>query len=42
VRHADKIIVMDRGRVVEEGTHDSLLAKGGSYAQLYGLQFKDT
>jgi ATP-binding cassette, subfamily B, bacterial MsbA len=42
VRNADKIVVMDRGRVAEEGTHDTLLAKGGLYAQLYGLQFKDT
>ncbi len=41
VREADKIVVLDRGRVVEEGTHDSLLAKGGLYADLYRLQFKD-
>jgi ATP-binding cassette, subfamily B, bacterial MsbA len=41
VRGADKIVVMDRGRVVEEGRHDDLLAKGGLYAQLYHLQFKE-
>ncbi|WP_323036641.1 ABC transporter ATP-binding protein [Pararhodobacter sp.] len=39
VRNADKIIVMEAGRVIEQGTHDSLLAKGGSYAALYALQF---
>lgn len=41
VREADKIVVMDRGRVVEEGRHHQLLALDGLYAQLYRLQFKD-
>jgi ATP-binding cassette, subfamily B, bacterial MsbA len=41
VREADKIVVIDHGRVVEEGRHDALLAKGGLYAQLYRLQFKE-
>jgi len=41
VRNADRIIVMDRGRVVEEGTHETLLAKGGLYAGLCRLQFSD-
>lgn len=41
VRGADKIIVMDRGCVAEQGTHDDLIARGGLYAGLYALQFKD-
>lgn len=40
VREADHILVMDQGRVVEEGRHDALLAQGGLYARLYQLQFK--
>jgi ABC-type multidrug transport system fused ATPase/permease subunit len=39
VRRADKIIVMEQGRVVEQGTHDALLARGGAYARLHALQF---
>jgi ATP-binding cassette subfamily B protein/subfamily B ATP-binding cassette protein MsbA len=41
VRAADLIIVLDQGRVVETGTHENLLAKGGRYADLYSLQIKD-
>ncbi|MDO8534215.1 MAG: ATP-binding cassette domain-containing protein, partial [Xanthobacteraceae bacterium] len=36
---ADRILVLDRGRIVEEGTHASLVAKGGLYARLAELQF---
>ncbi|MDU8928406.1 ABC transporter ATP-binding protein [Alisedimentitalea sp. MJ-SS2] len=41
VRNADKIVVMDRGQVVDEGKHEELLARGGLYARLHSLQFKD-
>jgi ABC-type multidrug transport system fused ATPase/permease subunit len=37
---ADLIVVLDRGRVVEQGTHPELLAQGGLYASLYELQFR--
>ncbi len=36
---ADRIVVMDRGRIVDHGTHGALLARGGLYADLYHLQF---
>jgi ATP-binding cassette subfamily B protein/ATP-binding cassette subfamily C protein len=39
VRVADRILVMDKGRIVEEGTHAELIAKGGLYARLAEMQF---
>ncbi|WP_324250267.1 ABC transporter ATP-binding protein [Halocynthiibacter styelae] len=40
IRNADKIVVMDQGRVAEEGTHEDLLAQNGIYAGLWALQSK--
>jgi subfamily B ATP-binding cassette protein MsbA len=39
IQHADRILVLDGGRLVEEGAHDMLLARGGPYARLHALQF---
>jgi subfamily B ATP-binding cassette protein MsbA len=41
VRRADKIVVMERGRIIETGTHAELLTKGGTYRRLYELQFAE-
>ena len=41
IQHATQILVLDRGRIVERGTHRELLATGGAYARLYQLQFRD-
>ncbi len=41
ILQADKIVVMNKGRIEDEGRHDELLARGGLYADLYRLQFKD-
>lgn len=40
VQHADRIAVLERGRVVELGTHDQLVQQGGLYQRLYALQFQ--
>ncbi|MBU2870863.1 lipid A export permease/ATP-binding protein MsbA [Colwellia sp. E2M01] len=40
IESADKIIVMDQGKIVEQGDHQSLLAKQGAYAQLHNFQFE--
>jgi ABC-type multidrug transport system fused ATPase/permease subunit len=42
VRNADQIIVIDKGTIVESGTHDSLIANNGLYYDLYRLQFENT
>jgi ABC-type multidrug transport system fused ATPase/permease subunit len=39
VRKVDRIVVIDQGRVVEQGTHEALLAQGGTYAMLCQMQF---
>ena len=38
VRAADRIVTLDRGRLVEDGNHDALIKTGGRYASLYRLQ----
>ena len=40
IREADVILVMRDGHIVEQGSHDELLAKGGFYAKLYNSQFE--
>jgi ATP-binding cassette, subfamily B, bacterial MsbA len=41
IQNADQIAVFHQGQVVEVGTHDALLEKGGQYAQLYSMQFTE-
>ncbi len=38
IKNADKIIVLDQGKIIEQGTHQELLAKAGVYAEMYDNQ----
>ena len=40
IRHADRIIILRRGQIIEEGNHHALLAAGGHYAELYNTYFR--
>jgi ATP-binding cassette subfamily B protein len=40
IRDADRILVLERGRIIDEGTHEQLVEKGGRYADLARLQFR--
>ena len=42
VEHADQVLVLDAGKLVEQGTHADLLARGGLYARLHRMQFRET
>ena len=42
IKDADMILVMKDGDIIEQGSHEELLAKGGFYAQLYNSQFEKT
>ena len=39
ITKADRIIVLDKGEIVESGTHEELLSKNGNYSKLYNIQF---
>ena len=41
IQNAEKIIVLDKGEIVESGTHDELLKKEGFYSQLHQMQYKE-
>ena len=39
IEHADRVVAMEQGRIVEQGPHAQLLAQGGLYARLHAMQF---
>ena len=41
IEHADQIVVLDDGRIIEQGTHADLLTRGGKYSALHRMQFRD-
>ena len=41
IRDADKVLVLDHGKIVEQGSHDVLMAQDGMYAQLHARQFRE-
>src|SRR6185437_12399390 len=41
LKHADEILVLEDGQIVERGTHEHLLQNGGPYERIYNIQFKD-
>jgi subfamily B ATP-binding cassette protein MsbA len=41
IEHADQVLVLDHGKLVEQGTHAQLLARGGLYSHLHGMQFRE-
>lgn len=41
ITHADRILVLEKGEIVETGSHEHLIAQGGTYRRLHGLQFRD-
>ena len=42
IEHADRVVAMENGRIVEQGSHSSLLQAGGLYARLHAMQFRNT
>jgi ATP-binding cassette subfamily B protein len=40
IKRANKIVILDNGEIVEQGTHEELLEKGGIYAEIYDMQFR--
>ena len=40
IKNADKIMVLEKGKLVEQGTHDELMEKDGLYAHLYKIQYR--
>lgn len=41
LKHADEILVLENGRIVERGLHEELLSNGGPYERIYHIQYKD-